>query len=298
MLMKSFISFVFLFALTLSFSFGQMKEYRLDESYPINENGRIELHSNDADVTIKGSDREDIRLVVHREIDQRAFPKRKNQENFFIEVELAEDEAIIREVFREKFDTSWGLTYVNEKRYTIDIEVPRGLDLAIYGDDDDYLIEDIQGSILLHSNDGNAELRHCAGSSFEFRLDDGDVYLSDGRGTLDVRGEDGDFTFEDCDFEEVRARIDDGSLFLATPLYEGGRYDFDTEDGDIDLEILDGGGEIDVYMSDGRVRFGNEFEVKKETEHRTQLYLPGGDAQVDIETDDGNVRIKTGRRAN
>ena len=217
MLMKSFSSILFIFLFAFSLSFSQTKEYELDETYPIDEGGRIELHSNDADVTIKGSDRDDIRLVVHREIDQRAWPKRKNQENFFIEVELAEDEAIIREVFRNKFDMSWGINYVNEKRYTIDIEVPRGLDLAIYGDDDDYLIEDIQGSILLHSNDGDAELRHCTGSSFEFRLDDGDVYLSDGRGKLDVRGEDGDFTFEDCNFEEVRARIDDGSLFLATP---------------------------------------------------------------------------------
>ena len=51
-------------------------------------------------------------------------------------------------------------------------------------------------------------------------------------------------------------------------------------------------------MSDGRVRFGNEFEVRRESEHRTQLFLPGGSAQVDIETDDGSVRIKTARRTN
>lgn len=297
-LMKSFISFFFLLALTLSFSFGQIKEYRLDESYPINNDGRIELHSNDADVTIKGTNRSDIRLVVHREIDQRSWPKRKNEENFFIEVELAQDEAIIREVFRDRYQSNWGINVVNEKRYTIDIEVPKGLDLVIYGDDDDYLIEDISGTIQLHANDSDAELRHCTGSSFEFRLDDGDVYLSGGRGQLDMRGEDGDFTFMDCDFEEVRARIDDGSIFLATNLYNDGRYEFTSEDGDIDLEIMEGGGQIDVYMSDGRVRFDREWEVRKESEHRTQLYKPGGTARVDIETDDGSVRIKTANRAN
>ncbi len=291
--MKHFVLLITIVCFGLSTLSGQSSEYHLDEKYPIDPNGSLELRSNDAEVSIKGSDRTDIRLVVHREIVEKAWPKKKYEENFFIEVELDQDEAIIREVIRDKLEVNVGFHYVNEKRYTIDIEVPKGLDLKLYGDDDDYLVVGMEGTVLLDAEDGDAEFRNCTGNDFEIRLDDGDLYLSNGNGKLDIRGEDGDFTIVDGNFEQVRAQIDDGSMILSTHLYDEGRYDLRSEDGDIDLEILGGGGQIDVYHSDGHVRFGKEFEVRRESEHRTQLNYPNGSATVDIEMDDGRVRIKT-----
>ena len=286
--------FSFLLAFFL-FSAAQEKRYDLDETYPIDPSGLLTLYSDDAEVTIKGSDREEIRLVVHREYKYKKFPKRDDYRDFFIEVELDQDEIIIRE---KKDSNGSGIYWVNERTYTITLEIPRGMDLKLYGDDDDYLVENISGSISLDAEDGDAEFKHCTGNKFNFRMDDGTVYLSDGNGRLNLRGEDGDFMIENGHFEEVDARIDDGTLYLSTEIYDDGDYELRTEDGEIDLEMLAGGGEITVRLSDGDVRWGKEFDVREDREHKVRLYHPAGSAHIYIDTDDGDISVKRGVRAN
>ncbi|MEM9718137.1 MAG: DUF4097 family beta strand repeat-containing protein [Bacteroidota bacterium] len=269
--------------------------YDLDESYPIDPNGLLTLYSNDAEVTIKGSDVEEVHLVVHREVVYKKWPKRKDDRDFFVEVELDKDEVIIRE--RQESSGS-GIYWTNEKNYTITLEVPNGMSLKLYGDDDDYLIEDIQGTIVLDAEDGDAELKHCTGDKFDLRMDDGTVYLSHGTGKLFIRGEDGDFMIEKGSFEQVDARMDDGTIYLSSEFYDEGSYELQTEDGEIDLEMLAGGGDIIVRMSDGDVRWGKGFDVKEDSDHKVKLYHPAGSSRIYIDTDDGDISIKRGIRAN
>jgi len=255
---------------------AQSQIYDLDEYYEIPYEGIIELKTNDAEITITGTDRKDVHLVVHREAVSRNLLS-KGDPDFDFEVNRRDDRLQITE--RRKNNAIVG--YYNEKVYVITLEVPQNVNLILRGDDDDYMVQNITGKIYLNAQDGDAQFENCTGDEFDFIMDDGTVYMEGGGGKLRAEGEDGEFIFEKCDFYMMDIRMDDGDLRLVTRLHDNGKYEIYNEDGSIDLKILDGGGEIRIRHSDGSI----------DEEHETLLGFPGGNARMYIRTDDGAIRV-------
>ncbi len=277
---------LFLTGISITSFQAQSQIYDLDEYYEIPFKGMIELRTNDAEITITGTDRKDVHLVVHREAVARNL-LRKGDPGF--EFEVSRQDERLRIIERRENNAVIG--YYTEKVYVITLEVPQDVNLILQGDDDDYLVQNIAGKIYLNAEDGDAQFENCTGNEFDFIMDDGTLYMEGGRGKLRAEGEDGEFIFEKSDFYILDVRMDDGDLRLVTRFHDKGKYEIYNEDGSIDLKILDGGGEIRIRHSDGIVRASRHFEYLIDEDHETLLELPGGNARMYIRTDDGAIRL-------
>lgn len=264
--------------------------YNLDETYSISENGTIELSSNDAGlVEVRGSDRNNVRLIVTYRLEVRGVSIGKN-DKFEMEVTERDGNLIVREKSRENLGINIGSS---TKKYSITILAPESVNLDFTGDDDTYEISDINGSIRIDSDDSDISLRDCEGDEFHFDFDDGEVVMGEGRGTLDMEYDDGEADIRNGEFTNVNVDMDDGDFNLSTTLADDGAYSFSSDDGNIDLTIIGGGGNFRIELDDVRVSADSDFVEVQRNENYTEYRLDGGTANVHIETDDGDIRLFT-----
>jgi hypothetical protein len=178
-----------------------------------------------------------------------------------------------------------------KEEYRIEIEAPHGMSLDIRGDDGDYFIKNVNGSIALDLDDADAELVSCKGDRFKFSVDDGDIKMDQAKGRLEVRADDGDVEIRNAAFTHIDADLDDGDFIVETSLADNGEYNIQAEDGSIAIKITNGGGEFYVRHDDGRVITEGDFDRVERSEDRTRLKLNNGTAKVTIRVDDGRVRL-------
>jgi ferric-dicitrate binding protein FerR (iron transport regulator) len=177
------------------------------------------------------------------------------------------------------------------EKYEITLEVPEGVSLNVRGDDGDYRIRNVDGSIALDLDDADVELSACSGDDFRFRLDDGDIVMDEGKGKLDVDADDADVHITNANFTSIIADVDDGDLQIETSLADNGDYVINAQDGLVALTVTKGGGKFDVRHGDSRVTTEGNFTQIDRSDNRTSLVLASGNARVDIRADDGRVRL-------
>lgn len=263
--------------------------YELDENYSIDANATLHLSSDDADVTIKGTDREDVHLVVYRHIEVEGW-KIKSDGEFRMEVENRGGDLYIRE--RSEGSNRLIVGDISEE-YRITLEVPRNIALDVNGDDDSYEISDINLAVRLDADDCDAEFRGMKGDEFDFDIDDGSIRMDEARGRLQLKMDDGNMYVRQGEFSEIEARYDDGELEVATTLVDDGFYRFDFDDGDLELRVAGGGGTFYVEHDDVNLYADKVFEEVSSDEERSEYRLSGGKARVEIDTDDGTVSLRT-----
>lgn len=261
-------------------------EFHLDENYALGANGTVYLSSEDADVRIVGSDRSD----VHVKIDRIEYVNgiRSGGRRFSVDVEEVSGDLYIKERRSGNVRISIG-SFRTE--YEITIEMPRSGSLKIDGEDDDYVIRSVDGSISLDVEDGDIEIFETKTENVDVVIEDGDLRLDGGVGRLYVRTEDGDIDVRNGAFNRIDIDSEDGNVSIETSLDDNGIYEFRGDDADIDLLILNGGGSFFIAKDDGRVSSSSPFKVDEESDHRVRLSLDGGSADVDIRINDGRVRL-------
>lgn len=268
---------------------AQDHEYNLDETYSLGENGTIHLHSNDAEVNIRGTDRSDVHLVVYRYVDVDGW-EIKSEDNFKMVVENRNGDLHIR----ENNDENGRFVVGNvRKEYRITIEAPRQAALDIRGDDDKYEIFGFDAAVKLNADDAEINLGELTGDDFEFDIDDGTINLDQGQGKMKLNMDDGELFVRQADFTEIDARSDDGTIDITTSLSGNGFYRFDMDDGNVRLNVSGGGGEFDIRHDDPSVRVDPDFEDIRSDEEYSVYRLAGGEAKIDIYSDDGNIELRT-----
>jgi hypothetical protein len=259
-------------------------DYSLDQVYSLADDGTLYLRSEDAQVRITGSDRSDVRVMIERKVEVRGASSRRS-----FEMQIEEKSGNLYLTERSK-SSGWNVGYYRLD-YEITIELPMNASLKIDGEDDDYLIKSVQGSIRLQTEDGNVELIDCNGDDFEIELEDGDLRMDGGNGSLYVNVEDGDIDVRNGNFDRVEIITEDGDIMVETNLADKGVYDIDGQDATIELIVLQGGGEFDISKDDARVSVTKEFEMLRDTDSRETFRLSPGTADVRIRTEDGRVRL-------
>jgi hypothetical protein len=278
--------FTIIFSFAALVTIAQNGEFHLDKAYKINKNGTIDLSSSDAKVFITGSLRQDAHVKIDRTVVTKGAGSSRSE--FKVEVESTDGNLQIRE--RSSEFSSGFITYIKED-YRIEIEAPEGVSLTIRGDDGDYYIKNINGTIFMSLDDADAELAGCKGDSFTFRLDDGDIRMDRGKGSLDIRADDGDVRIYNAQFSSVKANVDDGDLLLETSLADNGEYRLGSQDGSIVLNITKGGGEFDIRHDDGSVSAHGNFKTNLESEAHTKMSLASGTAKVIVNANDARVKL-------
>ncbi|MEM9858177.1 MAG: DUF4097 family beta strand repeat-containing protein [Bacteroidota bacterium] len=271
-----------------SYAVAQDREFKLNENYSISSDGVIELSSSDAKVNIKGTDRTDVLVDIYRKVSVKGLSL--GEREFQVEVYEDDGNLIIKE--RTRGSVSVSMVAYRREVYTIDIEAPKGVSLRIEGDDDDYFIENIHGSVSLDIDDGDAELMNCSGNDFYFDFDDGNIKMDRGDGRLKVKSDDGDISIRKATFSEVDVNMDDGDIEIETSLADDGSYLFRSSDGGIYFNVTEGGGEFLIYHDDTRVSVSGDFDIDRDEEDETRLKLGQGTANIKMRVDDGRVQIK------
>ncbi|TYP93981.1 putative adhesin [Fodinibius salinus] len=279
------ITICLLFSIQLN---AQDSEYTLDETYQISSEGTVHLNSNDAEVSIKGTDRSDVHLKVYRKVDVSGL-EIKSGGKFNIEVEKRDGDLMIRESDTENRTVVGKVT----KEYTITIKVPTTVGVDIKGDDDTYNIASVNGRIAVEADDTEIALKNVGGNDFYFDMDDGSITMDKAEGNLKLSMDDGNFEVDQAAFTKVDAQYDDGSVVLTSRLAQDGKYRFDMDDGDLKFKITGGGGTFDIRHDNPSLDIGNSFENIKIEDDRSQFKLPGGNANIRIITDDGTIDLRT-----
>jgi len=268
---------------------AQTDEFNLDQTYPIDPGGTINLQSSDADVKIIGSDREDVRVIVHYKLTVTGFAF--GESNKF-EMIVSEDggNLAIQEKGRD-FGPS-GMIGVSNKIYTIEIEAPSGVNLDIQGDDEEYEIAGFAGFISLNADDSDIQISDVSGTDYSFSFDDGNLGMEGGNGRLKIDTDDGDISVWNGNFSAINVISDDSDIEITTSLFDNGDYEFDLDDGDLTLNIIGGGGKFDIRHDDADIEFSRQYEQVRYEEDSATLNLMGGSARVTIRSDDGDINLK------
>jgi hypothetical protein len=261
-------------------------DFHLDKEYKITSSGVIRLSSSDAKVFITGSTRTTAHIEIDREITSKGVIF--GEEKFSVEVTESEEGLSIKEKSGSSHVSMVG--YYNED-YRINIEAPAGVSLVIRGDDGDYFIKEINGSIELDLDDADIELSGCKGNNFRVKLDDGDLMMDTAKGTLELDADDADVKIRNAAFDKIMVDIDDGDFVVETSLSENGDYYIDAQDGLVSMTVLGGGGKFDIRHDDARVITEGNFDTVEKSEDRTRLTLANGNANVKIHADDARVRL-------
>ena len=267
-------------------AFAQDGEFHLDKNYKISKNGTIDLGSSDAKVFITGSSRTDAHIKIDRKVTVKGWYS--SSEEFSVEVEADNGNLKIREYQK---GLNGGVVSYYKEEYKIEIEAPEGASLIVRGDDGDYYIKNINGSISMSIDDADAELAGCKGDKFSFRIDDGDIRMDSGKGSLEIDADDADVEIYKANFSSIHANVDDGDLIIETTLSDNGEYVLDSQDGMISMNITGGGGEFDIRHDDAHVSTQGNFKTIDEGESRTKISLAKGSARVTMRVDDARVRL-------
>jgi len=283
--MKSLLGIaIFLFSISLSAQ--KDGDYHLDKVFDLSPQGTIELTSSDAKVFVTGSTRSNVHLKIDRVVTTKGLYVGRDE--FAIEIN---DEGGNLKIRENSSSYSTGIVGYYNEDYEIRIEAPLGASLVIKGDDGDYSITQINGSVSMSVDDGNIDLTGCKGSHFAFRLDDGDLRMDEGKGTLELNIDDGDVEIKNGQFKTILADIDDGDFIIETSLADDGKYNIRAQDGLVSMMVSGGGGQFDIRHDDARIVADEGFSMKEESETFTALALPNGTANVQIRTDDAKVRL-------
>lgn len=281
--------FTFLFIVFAFQTHAQDYEYNLDETYAINKNGTIHLNSDDAEVSITGTDRSDVHLVVSYKLDVDGW-EIKSGDKFKMEVEHKNGNLHILEAESEQNRILVGNV---QEEYRITIEAPRDVALNIKGDDGSYDISDLNKGIIVNTDDSEININNVKGNEFVFDIDDGSIEMDEGRGKLELHLDDGDFRVRKGNFTDIDAEFDDSEVEVTTTLADDGMYDFEMDDGDLRLNITGGGGEFDIHHEDTDISASNSFEEVSTDDDRSIYRLSGGKARIDIDSDDGDIDLRT-----
>ncbi len=287
-------SAILLLIIGLSVSSAEAKryEYHLDEVYPIGSNGTIILDTGDAEIRIEGTDRSDVRLVVDWTQIISGLYVKANDEPFEMEVRPDGDNLRIREIDGGSY---MGIMVSSNEHYEIVIEAPKGVSLKLNGDDDNYSVTGIDGSIDLSFDDGRAYFGECGSRQFDLECNDGTIELEGGAGTLYVTIDDGRIIVEEGNFRSIEATINDGEIDIATSLADKGDYRLRCDDGRVVFTVLEGGGEFTVDYDDGHVRAASSFDLIDKDEGYEFYKLDGGSARVRCRIEDGYIRLNDSR---
>ncbi len=254
----------------------------LDTTLAVRAGARLELQNISGTVQIRGTRRQDVR--VHASFDRAR-----------IEIDASPTHIEIRTVPRH------GMGDVD---YTID--VPAELGLTVNAVQSDIDVRDVCGEAELQSVSGEVTLT-CARGIVSVQSVSGDVTVGDVRGRLDAtaisggltvsnsradvtaHSVSGDVTLDRVDGQDLSAETVSGEISFAGPIHEGGRYRFQSHNGDLTIRP-DGALNATVEVSTFSGDLESDYPVTLTPGGRTRM----SPREFEFTVGNGNARLSLG----
>jgi hypothetical protein len=149
-----------------------------------------------------------------------------------------------------------------------------------------------RGNISLHTVEGEVSLVNASGH-IELNSVDGGIELKESSGNVRAETVDGTITLLDIESTDVDASTVDGSIEYDGTIKDGGRYRFQSHDGDVTVSIPERAN-VTVSVATFSGEFDSAFPVtlKDKTKHRFSFTLGSGSARLELESFGGTIGLR------
>lgn len=173
-------------------------------------------------------------------------------------------------------------------------------EVTIEGTDAEVTVETVEGSIRVVGGRGNISLHTVEGEvtlegavgHIELNSVDGSIELRDAQGDITAESVDGSITLLDIESSSVDASSVDGSIEYDGTIKDGGRYRFQSHDGEVAVSVSERAN-VTVSVATFSGSFDSCFPVtiKDKMKHRFSFTLGTGSARLELESFDGSIRM-------
>ena len=262
-------------------------QYQTDTTVVVPANARLHLKNDAGRIEVTSWNRNELRVQAEHGSRDRVLIERRNG---VVTVQASRD--------RGRPIVDYRLT------------VPAGMSLAVGGIHAEIAVTGVQGDIQAESVEGGITIRGGGGSmrlnsvegdiivegargSVQINGVDGDISVSNVVGNVSVETIDGDLTLENIDATNVDASTVDGDIMYSGTIKDGGRYRFTSHDGDVILAVPAGiNATISVATFDGDFESDFQIPLDKFEGRRFRFVLGSGSATVELESFDGEIRLR------
>ncbi|MCP3982340.1 MAG: DUF4097 domain-containing protein [bacterium] len=159
-------------------------------------------------------------------------------------------------------------------------------------EDGDFDGRHLSGGLDLQCDDGDVTLDGYRAADLRLRLEDGDVEISDASGRFEITVDDGDVILAALSADELRVRTEDGDVRVE--LLAAKTVQLTTDDGGVDVTLAGSlSTRFDVETDDGRI----DLELKdvddlQRHKRRASGSLHGGLGTLRVNVGDANIRLQ------
>lgn len=174
-------------------------------------------------------------------------------------------------------------------------------DIVVEGAGGAVSAESVQGDIAVAGGDGNITLKSVEGDvtltrargRIQVTAVEGDVRVNDGAGEVTIETVDGDVMLQRIDASSVDVGTVDGDIVYVGTIKDGGSYRLSTHDGDITVAVAPSvNARVMVASFDGAFDASFPVDVQRAGKHRFNFTIGTGKARLELETFDGDVRLR------
>ena len=189
------------------------------------------------------------------------------------------------------------------------ITMPRGMGVSVSGVYNDVTVEGagdvgaetVEGDVIVSGGSGSATLSSIDGDimvrdrqgRLKITAVDGDVEIRNFTGDLTVESVDGDVVMTGIQAASTDVNSVDGDLFYEGTLRDNGKYRLSSHDGDIVLVVPERtNASFTVAMFSGEFDSSFPVQLNRTSKNRFHFTLGSGNAQVEVESFDGTIRLR------
>lgn len=264
-----------------------------DTTVTVRPGSRLELSSQEGDITVATWTRNAIRIETDNDDDTR------------IDVDQGGGVVSLRAHHRYgPSEVTWKLTVPAEM--ALELSSQSG-DISVDGTRGEVNVSTVEGKVTvrggagfvtLQSVEGDIDLRDASGR-ISLTTVDGSVKADGVRGDLKASAVDGEILLEDVESSNVEANTVDGEIRFSGAIRDGGRYRLTSHDGDVTVTapVINASVSVSTFSGD----FDSDFPVTlsgNSARKRMSFTLGTGGARLELESFDGTVALRrgTGRR--
>jgi len=276
--------------------YPNFEEYTRDmaERFEVDPSSKLLVSIDDAELEIIGWDRSEV--AIEGTITVSAPSEEKAEEVFkTFSISGEENEVVMRhDAGSIRVETRMlGCSAVQTCHAVIrcTIHVPRGSEIDLNLDDGKADITSIEGRIRIDGDDLSMNMNDIDTDFLTIDIDDGRLEGTGIKGHVEINSDDANISLKESTCDGLRISLDDGSVEIETSILEGEKYFVSSDDGDITMMIR-GDAQIDIEINKDNGTFESDFPIKgKLEEHRISGTIGDGGAEMNISTDDGDIRL-------
>lgn len=169
-------------------------------------------------------------------------------------------------------------------------------DVNIDINDGDAELRDIQGSVTFSGDDGNFTLTNSTAANCRIDVNDGDVTIGQSSGSFTIDGDDARVRIDEVEADQLNVDIGDADVWAYLLPTNDTSVIIQTEDGDVELRLAENvSADITIETDGGSIdqELASISDLREGDGWFTGV-LNGGDGNIRIETEDGDIHVQEG----